>query len=275
MKTRIISGEGPWKETSYRDTETGYPVLVVHGFPADGSLWDHQIPRLSKSCRLIIPDLPGSGASPLAGPISIEEMAEVLREVLDSAGIARCVVIGHSMGGYAALAFAEKYPDRLEGLGLFHSTAFQDAPDKKAGRLRSMELMRRHGGPRFLRQMIPNLFTAGFRQAHPEVLRRLVERAEKAPAEALLQYYEAMRNRPDRTEVLRRSAVPVLFVIGQQDTAAPAADMLKQVSLPAISQVYLWREVAHMGMLETPERATEALEAFVSFCRRSPDFTIE
>lgn len=275
MKTKITGGDGPWKETFYRDTETGFPVMLVHGFPADGSLWDRQIPRLRESCRLIIPDLPGSGASPLTGPISIEEMAEALRGILDDAGITRCVMIGHSMGGYAALAFAEKYPERLGGLGLFHSTAFQDSPDKKEGRLRSMELMRRYGGPRFLRQMIPNLFTARFRQAHPEVLRHLVERAEKAPAEGLLQYYEAMRNRPDRSEVLRRSDVPVLFVIGQEDSAVPAADVLKQVSLPAVSQVHLWREVAHMGMLETPDRATEALAAFVSFCRRSPDFTAE
>jgi pimeloyl-ACP methyl ester carboxylesterase len=257
---------GRWQGTSYRDTGTGPAVMLVHGFPADGTLWDHQVPRLEKDFRLLIPDLPGSGSSPLAGPLSIEDMAEVIREVLDAAGVARPVVIGHSMGGYAALAFAERYPERLAGLGLYHSTAFADSPEKKEGRQRSIQLMRSYGGARFLGQTVQGLFTAAFRKAHPAVLRELVSRAEKAPTGALAYYYEAMRQRPDRTAVLRRAGVPVLFVIGGQDTAVPASDVLKQVSLPAISQVHLWDDAAHMSMLETPDRAAGVLESFVRFC---------
>jgi len=247
--------------------------MLVHGFPADGALWDHQIPLLEKNFRLLIPDLPGSGSSPLAGPLSIGDMAEVIREVLDSAGVARPVVIGHSMGGYAALAFAERYPERLAGLGLYHSTAFEDSPEKKEGRLRSIALMRTYGGARFLSQTVQGLFTAAFRRTHPEVLRGLVSRAEKAPEGALAHYYEAMRQRPDRTGVLRNVRVPVLFVIGAQDTAAPASDVLRQASLPAVSQVHLWDDVAHMSMLETPGRAAGALESFVRFCEAYPALT--
>lgn len=261
---------GRWQGTSYRDTGTGPAVMLVHGFPADGTLWNHQVPRLEKNFRLLIPDLPGSGSSPLTGPLSIEDMAEVIGEVLDNAGVARPVVIGHSMGGYAALAFAERYPERLAGLGLYHSTAFEDSPEKKEGRLRSIRLMRSYGGPRFLSQTVQGLFTAAFRGAHPGVLRELVARAGKAPSGALAYYYEAMRERPDRTAVLRGARVPVLFVIGAQDTAAPASDVLRQVSLPAVSQVCLWDDVAHMSMLETPERAAGALESFAKFCEEYP-----
>lgn len=272
VKTKTLAGGGPWEGTVYRDTEAGLPLMLVHGFPADGSLWDHQISALSGRFRLLVPDLPGSGASPEKTPLSIADMAEVLKAILDQEHIPACVVIGHSMGGYATLAFAERYPSRLKGYGLFHATAFADSPEKKAGRSRSMELMRRYGGATFLRQMMPTLFSAAFRKAHPEVLQSLVDRAEKAPSGALVGYYDAMRNRPDRTEILRQTPVPVLFVIGKEDTAAPPADVLKQVSLPSVSQVYLWEAVAHMSMLEKPELATEALEAFVTFCERYPLF---
>lgn len=273
VEIKSIEG-GRFAGMCYRDRGKGFPLLLVHGFPADGTLWDGQASFLAERYRVLVPDLPGSGDAPGIIALSIEDMADALLAILDQEAIPTAIVVGHSMGGYATLAFAEKYSSRLKGFGLFHSTAFEDTPEKKEGRLRSMEMMRRYGGPAFLRQMLPNLFSRAFRLAHPEVLRHLAERAARSAPGTLAGYYEAMRSRPDRTNVLRRAEVPVLFVVGREDTAAPVADVLKQVSLPAAAEVALWEGIAHMGMLEAPEKAAAVLDRFVGFCLKYPGFSV-
>lgn len=264
---------GQYRGTFYRDLGNGFPVMLLHGFPMDGQLWDYPASRLAAEFRLLIPDLPGSGASPFPEPLTIEEMADLVREILDQEALRACVVIGHSMGGYVTLAFAEKYPDRLNGYGLFHATALADSAEKKRGRLKAMDLMGRYGAEAFLRKMLPSLFSASSRDQLAQVLQSLGHPTEAARTEAMVAYYRAMMNRPDRTAVLGRTQVPVLFVIGKEDTAAPPADMFEQVSLPAVSEVHLLDRVAHMGMMETPGLAAEILEGFIAFCRDFPHFS--
>jgi pimeloyl-ACP methyl ester carboxylesterase len=256
---------GPFRECVYRDTGNGFPVMLVHGFPIDGSLWRYQAEKLASYFRLLIPDLPGSGQSPLTGSLRIEDMAEFLQAILEQEDIEQCILIGHSMGGYAALAYAEKYPEKLKGLGLIHSTAFADTEEKKQGRLRSVDLMQHYGAGVFLRQMMPGLFAEKFRKNNREELLELIKSKENASVEALTIYYRAMMERPDRTEVLKQTRAPVLFVIGKEDTAASAKDVLQQVSLPAVSEVHLFENVAHMGMLEIPDMTTHVIKQFVSF----------
>lgn len=257
---------GIFRDAVYRDTGSGFPVMLVHGFPLDGSLWDYQAGRLKDKFRLLIPDLPGSGGSPLTPELTIEGLAEFLHDILKQEGIERCVLIGHSMGGYATLAFAAKYSGMLKGFGLFHSSAFADTKEKKQGRTRSMGLMRNYGAAVFLRQMLPTLFSAHSRRQEQASVQDLIRKEESADTESCVAYYRAMRERPDRTAVLREAKTPVLFVIGKEDTAAPASDVLQQVSLPALSEVYLFADTGHMGMLEAPEASARAIEAFVDFC---------
>lgn len=257
---------GHFQGACYRDIGSGFPVMLVHGFPIDGSLWDHQATTLKNHCRLLIPDLPGSGQSPLKRDTSIEEMADLLQDVLKDAHVAKCILVGHSMGGYIALAFAEKYPDQLQGFGLFHSSALADTEEKKEGRERSVKMMKEYGAGVFLRQMMPSLFSQSFKKKHKAEMNALIKSKEKADVNALNAYYNAMKQRPDRTSVLRQTKAPVLFVIGEEDTAAPEKDVLKQVSLPAISDVQILPDVAHLGMLEKPEAATNILENFIRFC---------
>jgi pimeloyl-ACP methyl ester carboxylesterase len=265
--------EGAFRQTIYRDAGAGFPVMLVHGFPIEGRLWDAQAAVLQQHFRLLIPDLPGSGASPLKDHLSIEAMAECLNDILVQENIDQCVLIGHSMGGYATLAFAEKHPGKLKGFGLFHSSARADTEEKKKGRLRSVDMMRRYGAGVFLRQMIPTLFAGKFRKHEKARVQALIAEKADAEVEALAAYYEAMRERPDRTAVLRQTKTPVLFVIGKEDSAAPARDVLPQVSLPAVSEVYLLEQVAHLGMLEAPAASADVLEQFIRFCVAFPFVT--
>lgn len=265
MSTHLHSGR--FRSGSYACPGSGTTLVLVHGFPTDARIWEPLVPMLGGQFRLLLPDLPGSAGSPLKQGLSIEDMAEHLKDLLDQQEVERCVLVGHSMGGYAALAFAERYRDRLLGLGLFHSSAFADSEAKKEERLKSIGLMERYGSRAFLRQMIPNLFSARYRKEHPEVLQRIVQRYQDVPLASLVAYYRAMMQRPDRCSVLASLRVPVLFTAGGQDKAAPLPDLLQQIPLPAISDFRLWPEVGHMGMWEAPQ-AGPALASFALFCQQ-------
>src|SRR5699024_286052 len=244
--TRLKSGT--YEGAAYFDTGNGLPVMLVHGFPADHTLWDYPTRQLQKNYRLLRPDLPGTGYSPLKDPISIEDMADFLKDILVQEKIGKCILIGHSMGGYATLAFAEKYAERLLGWGLFHSSANTDDEEKKEGRKRSIRLMKEYGQEKFLRQMIPNHVSANLRKHNQADVQAINRKRADAGIEALIPYYHAMWERPDRTHVLKNACKPVLFIIGKEDTAAPMNKVLQQVSLPAISQVNIFEKAGHLGM---------------------------
>jgi pimeloyl-ACP methyl ester carboxylesterase len=247
----------------YRIVGNGKPVVLLHGFGEDGTIWQNQIEFLKNHFQLIVPDLPGSGRSAVISnqlAVGIEGYAEALRLILLEEKTNNCVVIGHSMGGYITLALAEKYPQLLKAFGLFHSSAFADNEEKKAIRLKAIEFIKKNGAYEFLKTSIPGLFL------QPEGYKPcidLVEKAKQFTCEALIQYYQTMIARPNRTEVLKGFAGPVLFVIGEHDKAIPFEQSLQQCYLPAQSHIHILRNSAHMGMWEEAEKANIALFQFL------------
>jgi pimeloyl-ACP methyl ester carboxylesterase len=250
----------------YRDEGLGPPVLLVHGFAEDGAIWDELITPLTPGYRLLIPDLPGSGHSqPHKGEVSMEMLAADLKTLLDHEDIDKCVIIGHSMGGYVTLAFAARYPERLAAFGFFHSTAYADSEEKIAARRKSIAFIKQQGAAPFIRQSLPHLFAAGTRQNRPQLIEDLIRRYENFSPETLIQYYEAMIGRPDRVAVLREFAGPILFIIGEHDPAVPMEQALEQCHLPAVSHVHILKHSGHMGMLEEPAKGTDILYSFLNF----------
>lgn len=244
------------------------PVLVlIHGFAENAGIWNEQQSYLSEFFEVITPDLPGVGNSPLTTPLSIESMADHVYTSLQSAGIEKAVIVGHSMGGYVALAIAEKYPSVLQGMGLFHSTALADNEEKKEARRKSIKLMEQYGSEAFIRQAFPGMFSPGFKNSHPEKIEAYVNMGITCPLASMKAYYEAMMVRPDRTAVLSSIQVPVLFVIGKDDTAVPLQSILPQVPLPGTSSVYIFEETGHMGMWEKPAESKQLLHQFTLFCQ--------
>jgi pimeloyl-ACP methyl ester carboxylesterase len=254
---------------AYEDTGKGHSVVLLHGFAEDSTVWRHQVALLGEHHRVIAPDWPGSGLSP-ASPelVSMEFFADLLRALIEQERIERCCVIGHSMGGYAALAFAQAYPGFLTGLGLFHSTAFPDSPEKQQARKRSIAFIRENGAALFLRTATPNLFGDRFKKENPAEVEDLIERGSSANPEVLVSYYEAMLRRPDRTAVLRSARVPVLMIAGIADNAVPLAESLKQAALAPLTFVHFLEDAAHMGMWEAPETAGKVLSDFLRFVYR-------
>lgn len=249
----------------YRIKGQGEPVILIHGFAEDGSIWDVMMTELSKDYRVIVPDLAGSGRS--AGNmenISMGTMAEHINLILKKENIESCFMIGHSMGGYITLAFADKYPKKLKGLGLFHSTAFADSDDKKAARNKNIEFIKKHGSARFVEQAIPGLFSDRTKEQHPVFIEELINRYSNFSAISLVAYTEAMRDRPDTTEVLKKFTKPVLLIVGEYDTAIPIEQSLKLCKIADFTYIYIGAHSGHMGMLEEPEFCLKAIRDFLS-----------
>lgn len=250
----------------YRTVGIGQTVVLLHGFGEDGNIWQHQIEFLQKDFHLIIPDIPGSGNSSFLGNTDIDGYAEVVKFILDTEGLTKDVIFfGHSMGGYIALAFAEKYPQYLKAFGLIHSSSFADSEEKKIARYKAIAFIEKNGSEAFLNTGIPGLFSEEFNKTNKSIVDALVKKGNDFSPEALIQYYQAMIARPDRTDVLKNTPNPVLFVIGEFDQAVPKEQSLQQCFLPQKSQVTILYQSAHMGMLEETEKTNEALLKFLNF----------
>ncbi len=262
MRKSINNGNITWL-----DEGKGATIVLIHGFSENATLWDNQITPLKKHYRIIIPDLPGTALSPLTTPLTIESMAEYVYAILLAENISEAVIIGHSMGGYIALALAEKYPALLKGLGLFHSTAKADSEEKKEGRRKSIRMMEQYGAETFLRQTLPNMFSPATKSKHSELVDAYVKMGMECQLPALVAYYEAMAKRPDRTGVLKTLRAPVLFMIGKDDNAVPLDNVMPQITLPATGSIHIFENVGHMGMWEIAEESNVILEQFVAFCQ--------
>ena len=254
---------------SYTLQGAGPVLLLVHGFAFDRTIWEGLLPDLSIRYRVLRIDLPGFGDSTLDTPYSMDRLAEVFNAVLDAESITECVLIGHSMGGYAALAFAEQFPEKLRGIGLCHSHPFADSPEKKENRRRSGALIGKRGHERFVREMIPNLFAASFAEAHPGLITQLTERALSFPAAAYISGLEAMSHRPDQTALLTAYPhLPWLFVIGEADDFVPLEALKEAALVPDIASVVLLESVGHMGMFEAPRQIARRITEFADLCYR-------
>lgn len=250
------------KPVYYRKTGEGKPVVLLHGFAEDGDLWRLQLAYLEKNYQLITPDLPGSGLSAPADNVSMESMADVVKCILDEEAITGAVMIGHSMGGYVTLAFAEKYPHLLKGFGLFHSTAFADGEEKKESRKKNIHFIHANGTYAFLKPAVPGLFSEAFREENRQVVTGFIERHKDFQPASLAAYLEAMMARPGRSHVLESFSQPVLFIIGRQDNAVPLQDSLRQSHLPVKSYIHII-DTGHMGMLEEADKCNKILEEFL------------
>lgn len=252
---------------SYRKAGNGPVLVLVHGFPENSGLWHKVIPLLESSFTVIAPDLPGAGESTFEGGLSIEDMADSLNVILEHEDISQAVIAGHSMGGYTALAFAERYPQKMAGLCLVHSAAGADDEEKKETRRKSIELMKKDGGKEmFVRQMVPNLFSKTFKEQHPEVIQEQIKRGTELGADSMIAFYKAMINRPERIGILTKLGKPVQWIIGKEDNVVPASKAAEQSKQSDRTFVSVYDNSAHMSMLELPLALAQDLKEFTDYC---------
>jgi len=242
----------------------GLPVMLLHGFTEDHRIFHPLMDDKDGKYLWILPDIPGSGQSSFnPGLGQMADFVEMIPCIMEQENIPELTLIGHSMGGYIALAFAKKFPDKIRALGLFHSTSYPDSEEKKESRDKNILFIKKNGTLPFLKQGIPSLFTEKFKTSHPEVINELITRCANFLPESLVQYLEAMKNRPLTREVLETITKPVLFIMGTEDKAVPLKDALEQCHLPRISYIHILTHSAHMGMIEETSLCKTILNQFL------------
>ena len=254
---------------SYRDEGNGTPLVLVHGFCESKEVWKDFSAILSSKFRVITPDLPGFGESKLEDPnTSMDYYADKLHALLNHLNIHKCILVGHSLGGYIGLAFAEKYEHRLWGLGLFHSTAFEDTQEKKDNRDRTIKFVEKHGVEAFASTAVTPLFYPPKREELKKEIELMIRIAAGSSKEGVIAAAQAMRDRKDRTNVLKKIKCPVLVVVGKEDQAVTLEKSLQQCCLPHHSVVHFLADAAHMGLFERKKDTLKIVEGFGELVER-------
>lgn len=252
------------------DSEKGEKcVVLLHGYLESLMVWEDFIPHLYKQLRVVTLDLPGHGISVVNGEChTMEYLADVVADLMVSLGVERYTVVGHSMGGYVALAVAEKYADRLDGVVLLSSTPNPDTDEKRENRRREIELVK-SGKKDLLARVAPE---AGFavvnRPRMKDYIADLTEQVHLTEEEGIVALLNGMIERKDQNEMLQKSAVRQLFILGKQDGYIPMEVAEAMVARHPQAEVAWLEESGHMGFLEQPEACAEAL---LKFMRINPE----
>jgi pimeloyl-ACP methyl ester carboxylesterase len=262
IKTAIFKGE----KVTFSDKGKGRAVVLLHGFLGSHEIWKSTVDNLSKSYRVIAIDLPGHGATPCFGYAhSMDLMAKCVKAVLDSLGLKRYVMIGHSMGGYAGLAFADLFPENLRGLCLYHSTAYADSEEKRRDRLRAIDLVKANKTI-YTRSTIRNLFATKNLKYLKEEIAFAHGIAKQTPKQGIIAALHGMRDRPNRHLILGFVRYPIMMVIGEHDNVLPSAQLLEQSEMIENKTILYLAHDGHFGFLESPRVSNKALRSFLHRC---------
>lgn len=251
----------------YDDTGSGTPVLFVHGFPHDRSLWSEQCSALSTHVRCIAPDLRGFGESSTEGPFSVEQYADDLAQLLDHLDISKAVVCGLSMGGYVAMAMWRRHPQLISALMLCDTKAGADNEEGRKKRNELIALAELEGSVAVAATQIAGMVGKTTREKRPDIVQRAEAMMQRAPVAGIVGALTAMRDRPDSKPTLSSVTVRTLVLVGDEDVLTPRAEAEAIVAaLPAAAHARL--EVVegsgHASCMERPAAVTHVLADFLA-----------
>jgi pimeloyl-ACP methyl ester carboxylesterase len=234
-------------------------VVFLHGYLESPAIWSAFLGDHFREYHVLTPALPGYAEASSPRDYSLEAAAEALRTELAAAGVGRAVLVGHSMGGYVALAFAEKYPGLVAGLGLFHSSALPDSDEDQQRRIRSRTFLEEHGVAAYAAEFLQPQLSPTHRESLTNEVEKLQQLAAVVPLTVALGSLDAMRQRPDRRAVLEKATYPVLFIAGKDDRAVPPEKTHEESLLPDYCTVVWLAGVGHLGFLERPNDTRRAV----------------
>ena len=248
----------------FRRLGQGIPVILIHGFCETHEIWSGFAENLSEKFEVFVIDLPGFGESPIPKvPFSINDIGTIILDWIDQNKIVQPVVIGHSLGGYVTLALASQASEKINGIGLFHSTAYPDSDERKANRNKVIAFVKKNGKDLFIDTYVPGLF---FDKGNPAI--PLVDKiARKTSTQTLLAYTAAMRDRPSSIEFLKSYAKPTLILAGENDSIIPVEAARELARLAPNAALHTLKETGHMTMYESPEEAQAIVSDFILAAR--------
>ncbi len=253
------------KEIHYTKEGQGNTIVLLHGFMESLQIWKDFSHELSANFNVICIDLPGHGESECISDVhSMDLIADIVKQIVDSLGISSFVLIGHSMGGYVSLEFADHYPDMLKGLGLFHSQALADSEETKANRDRTCEIVKQNR-KNFISQFIPDLFAPENVSRFSEEIRILQSQVIDMEENAVIAALIGMKLRENKLHVLTDLKIPILFILGKKDSRVDLQQAMKQAILPDHSEILLLN-IGHMGYIEARNETLFTIRSFAEKC---------
>jgi 3-oxoadipate enol-lactonase len=244
----------------------GHPLLLVHGFPLDHTMWGPQIDYFSDHCRVIAPDLRGFGASDVTpGMVSMEQMADDLNGLLDALQVNdKVIVCGLSMGGYIAMQFWRKYQPRVLGMILCDTRAVADTPEAVENRRKLAALTLKSGAAEAAKVMLPKMFAPATWEAKPELVERVRNMMHGNTPAGIAAALGGLAARPDSRELLKTIDVPSLVIVGEHDSISPVSEMREMAdAIPGAAWVVV-PHAGHLAPLEEPAVVNEAIAEFIT-----------
>ncbi len=256
----------PGVDLALRDVGEGRPVVLIHGFPMDHSIWAEQVGSLATRWRVIAPDLRGFGRSSVTpGKVTVEQWADDLAAMLDALAISEPIVLGGlSMGGYVAFRFFQAHRERLAGLVLCDTRAAADTPQAAAARLETAERTEREGSRFLADTMLPRLLAPATLQGRPEVADRLRRMILAGNPVGYAATSRGLAERPDFTPLLPAIDCPALLIVGRQDAISTVAEMNAMARAIPGARIVEIEGAGHATPLEAPGEVTAAIEKFLS-----------
>ena len=249
----------------YKGNGKGRAVVLLHGFLESTDMWKGYAEELANTFHVISIDLPGHGQSGFfSNSTTIDRMAEMVNALIDHLGLSKVQMVGHSLGGYVTLSFAELYPEKLKSFIMFHSTAFSDSEEVKAKRDLAVEMLDRHPNL-YIKMTLMRLFRAEtIGEFEPEV-ERLIELALKVgpPYGGYSEAVKAMKIRPNRIHVLK-SNISKYFISGKYDPVISAESSTMQIEQIDNGSGIFLEQAGHMGFIEEKEIAFQLIAQFLS-----------
>lgn len=256
MKTTIFKNT----KISYSEQGKGTAVVLLHGFLENQLMWEAFVPEFSKKYRVITIDLLGHGQTECLGYVhSMEDQADMVYQVLHELKIRKAILVGHSMGGYVALAFAELYPDNMKGLVLLNSTSRADSDERKLNRDRAIVAVKQNYSA-FVRMSIANLFSEDNRERLAEQIELVKLEALKTPLQGVVAALEGMKIRNDREVILHFAPYPIQLILGKKDGVLIYEDNLEQIEGTKVKLTSF--PDGHMSHLENKKQLMKVLLEF-------------
>jgi 3-oxoadipate enol-lactonase len=250
---------GP-RKLAYESVGSGPPLVLLHAFPFDGRIWRKTAAALAGHAQVITPDMRGFGQSDISPDgFSIADLADDVAALLDALKLPTATVGGMSMGGYVALAFAERHRGRLKSLILADTKATADPPEARQGREAAIELVEKQGVSALLERQIPRLISAAASDGLHAEVRALGEQ----PSRTVIAAIRALRDRPDRSAELASITVPTLVVVGTDDALSPPAEAMAMAGAIPHARMVQIPGAGHLSNLENPDAFAAALAGFL------------
>lgn len=244
-------------------------MVLIHGYLETSEVWTRFAKRLSSEFRVITFDLPGHGRSDLQEEVtSMELIADILSALIENLGIKKVFVMGHSLGGYATLAFADLYPDKVFGYCLFHSQPFADTSETIDKRMKEISLVSEGKKEQFSPANITRMYADKNRDKFTDSIKLSMKIASTIPGEAIVSVLKGMMARPSRVAVMESGKLPCLWILGAKDNYINHVTIQSMVQLPSNCKVVILEESGHMGFIEEEKTSSGILSLFLKGLER-------